>query len=142
MALCPKCIIEGLGSGGGGLMPADQYLRIEFSFVPDSDGDVEGERRVSFEGEISEGNPSEGGVSATGVLRGSFGIGADEEIEAPAVVETYTRDGSVVFAMLVVTSDAGRVTFSANLSPSRSDDADSFEALVFMGWPETPLTSS
>lgn len=125
-------------------MPADQRLRLEFSFVPDSDGEVEGERRVSFEGEISEGNLEEGGVSASGVLRGTFGMEPDQEIEASAVVETYARNGTVALITVAVRSESGRTTFSASLAPDRGADGETFSGVVFMGWPETaaaPLTA-
>jgi hypothetical protein len=136
MALCPKCIVGGLAQGTG-MMPDEGWYRVELVFTPDSDGEVEeAERRVTFEGELADRGAEDGSFSAGGVLRGSFGVD-NEDIEAPAVVEAYSRNGLVGLINLTVRGDSGRVTFMASITPdSDADDEAAVRGVVFMGWPE------
>lgn len=134
MALCPKCLVEGVVSGGQ-LLPADEFtLEFEFTFSPDADDEVEGERTVSFSGEIVNRHERTNSVSAVGTLRGGFGV-ADEDLMADATVETYARDGALAFIALTVRDGAGRVTFAANLWPGESDESAGLQGTVFLGWP-------
>ena len=134
--LCTKCLIGSLGQGGG-LLPAEsEIFRLELIFEPESDGEVVGERRVVFAGEVVEGSPYDGGASVVGVLSGNFGVAEDSDLELPATLDTFTRDGGLAFVNLTVRGESGRVTFSANLTPQKFDtspDETILDAVVFMG---------
>jgi hypothetical protein len=134
MAICLKCLIGGTGTGGG-LLPAEsQRFRIELNFEPNAEGEAEGERQAVFEGDVVEGDGTNG-VSAQGILVGNFGV-ADETVEREATVETFTRDGSLAFVSLVVRDESGAVTFSASLTPQRAEasrDETVLDAQVFLG---------
>ena len=136
--ICTKCLIGTVGSGGGLLPPDAERFRLELSFTPDGDGAVEGDRSVLFEGEVVDGNP-EVGVSARGTLMGNFGLSAEENIEAAAHVETFTRNGTLALVTVAVRGESGRATFAATLTPQVLDAPPTemvFDADVFMGRPE------
>lgn len=120
-------------------MPADYLYRLDLTFNPDTDGEVVGERRLVFEGEIADGNPTDGGVSARGRLEGNFAVDAEESIDAFATVETFTRGGMLAFVSLEVRDDSGRSSFLANLrSIASGDEGDELEGVAFLGWPTIP----
>ncbi len=148
MALCSKCIIEAVVRSGSAFQTmalrteaaeadAPAGLAFEFFFVPDADkeDEVVGERSATFEGEIVS-DFDEGGVSAVGILRGTFGVDR-EEIEATAQVETFTRRGETALIQVRVMARE-RVTFQADLVPSE----DGFGGVVYLGWPGGALATS
>jgi hypothetical protein len=116
------------------MLPEDGRYRLEAQFTPDSD-EVEGERTVVFEGELDGGVADDGSFVAFGVLKGTFAIAADEEIESAATVRGYSRQGSLAFVSVVVGDETSRVTFAANLTPG--EDEGRLGGFVVMGWPES-----
>ncbi len=134
MALCLKCLAEGVVSGGG-LMPEDGIYRLKLTFVPDEGAEIDGERSIRFAGAVVDG-ADESGFAATGELSGNFGPDADDDRSAPATVSAFARNGATAFVLLEVDRESGGGhAFVANLAARSSDDGEvSLEGYAFMGW--------
>jgi hypothetical protein len=145
VSLCPKCIIGGVLQNGSEFnfdetadvrTDAVAYS-LEFFFELDTDDEAsQGQRRVSFEGRVTEGTVIDGVIEGT--LSGQFDVLADKEMSAPATLETYARRGLLALITISARDETGRTFFSANvrppiqfLDPRRIGE---LRGTVFLGW--------
>lgn len=131
VSLCAKCIASGVISGSG-MIPADNF-QARFTIIPNT-----GEHLTDFERsgvvftatELTK--DGQGGYSATGTLKGPFGVFPDRDADeiAEATLEAYARDGEVAFIHLEVPDGSGGIRFQATFTPT--PDPGAFEGRAFM----------
>jgi len=154
VAVCAKCVIGGVLQNGSRFdfeEPADAETdavpySLEFFFELDTDEEESrGQRKVSFEGRVSEGTVVDGVIEGT--LSGQFDVFTDKQISAPATVETFARRGVLTFITVSAQDDAGRTFFSANIRPAVTfldpRRLAELRGIVFLGWddPQRALNS-
>jgi hypothetical protein len=145
MAVCTKCVLGGVLQNGSRFdfeevadaeTDAVPYS-LEFFFELDTDEEESrGQRKVFFEGRVSEGTVVDGVIEGT--LSGQFDVLADNEVSAPATVETFARRGVLALITVSAQDDKGRTFFSANIRPPvKYLDPRRLAELrgtVFLGW--------
>jgi hypothetical protein len=128
--VCSLCVVRGVVSGSG-LMPAE-YMKVHLRITPNGgDAKADFEREVVFTAnEVIRDDV--GGYTATGELRGAFGVFPDrEESEsAEATMDAFARGGDVQFVKLEVPDGKGGIRFLATFRPT--EDPDAFEGTAFM----------
>jgi hypothetical protein len=128
---CPLCVVRAIVSGTG-LFPVENF-EAQFFLQPhvgEAEVDLDRDGIVFVPDTFTK--DGQGGYSATGTLKGPFGVfpALEASEAAQATLEAYARDGEVVLIQVEVPDSNGGVRFSASFKPL--PDPGAFTGTAYM----------